>query len=800
MNIATPSLSTTQVESMPLGELTVKVPSSSMMFQSGKRKKKTNQLHEIRVKEKQMIEVQRKKLASKIDRGLERKRLSSAFTHARKEASNVNNVFNIKSPREFSTSAMSNNIATKEDEEEQEDDVLFGRKFHFVHIIDEDVTITKACSRASTATTSLREKPLSQTYFVPSLVELCASAIANNFEQRPTFEKIPSELQQLISKKLPVDLPLQLSVPLISDDDYWKKCCMMRWTLGQLGTYCRKNGNDLFIEEHPGHVDDVMIKGSFKSRVNARKKISKASRSITPSSMDRKPEKSKTWKQLYLEINLDEFFETLQPQKTVLQELKTIFLQPKPEEKTIQNSELSTLRTLHQIKQTLNEEKALKEELTNILQDQQKKKGKKQSPTDQENAVEQPEAASILNASHVTEHRPVSHIPKHKCLHSHLMRPNVNYYLLHCNTLSEEEREQYPIDKFKAKLKDLFDGIQSQGTSRLAKITKDDDIFTFYESAIQRKEQKFNTSNESKMQYWLLNKKEQLEETDEEVQQMFDFIRKKNQEHLMELCDLSKNFISEINIRGLKEHVDLQELFDALPNLETVRMEYTARNVGMTFDTLMLGMKKRDCQMLGKILSDPKKAVKLHSLILSENLIDDEQTKIITSGLYQNTRITFLDFSHNKISVEGCKSIAAMMKSNKCLKTLLLSDNEIQTDGALYIGSGLKFNITLTELNLSLNKISDSGAISIISNANHLSRLNLSNNVITDEGVMNLINKLEECNETKEHPCIPKVLDISGNFLSSQACNKLIDLSGACPFIENIDVRQNQDIKERISL
>ena len=153
------------------------------VFQPDKRKKKTNQLHEIRVKEWQMIETQRKKLASKIDRGLERKRLSSAFTHARKEVSNVNNVFNIKSPRDFSSSSMSNNITTKEDEEEQEDDILFGRKFHFVHIVEEDVTITKACSRASTAKTSSREKPLSQTYFVPSLVELCASAIANNFER-----------------------------------------------------------------------------------------------------------------------------------------------------------------------------------------------------------------------------------------------------------------------------------------------------------------------------------------------------------------------------------------------------------------------------------------------------------------------------------------------------------------------------------------------------------------------------------------------------------------------------------------
>lgn len=145
-----------------------------------RKKKRVNPLHEIRMKEKQMVDHQRKKLSSKIDRGLERKRLSSAFTNARKEANNPNNIFNLKSPRDFNASVLSTNVNTKEDEEDE--DGIFGRKFHYVHMDDEDVTVTKAFSRVTTAVTTKRDKPLSNTYFVPSLVEICATAIASNVE------------------------------------------------------------------------------------------------------------------------------------------------------------------------------------------------------------------------------------------------------------------------------------------------------------------------------------------------------------------------------------------------------------------------------------------------------------------------------------------------------------------------------------------------------------------------------------------------------------------------------------------
>ena len=591
------------------------------------------------------------------------------------------------------------------------------------------------------------------------------------YKEQTSLETVPVELQKLICTKLPVNLPLQLTIPMIFDDDYWKKCCLMRWTTGQIGTFCKNNGAELFKEELPGTVEDIMFKGSFQSRVQTRFLSSKVSSIVE----QQKKRIIKSWKQLYLEINLDEFLETLQPQKNILQELKAIYNQPTPDEKSSQkNSELVTLRELHKVKEAISEEKELQDELQSLME-------KKKANT----------MVEAVDTSTEPQNTSQEQKEEMKCLHSHLMRPNVNYYLLHCNTLTKEDYDNFPIDKFKAKLQELYDGIQSQGTSRLNKITNDDDIFTFYESAIQKKEPK---STESKMQFWLLNSKEHLGEADLDIQQMFEFIHKRNQEHLLELCALSKDYIAEICIRGLKEHVDIQGILHALPNLEKLKMEYSARNVGMTFDLGMLGIRKIDCQMIAKVLSDPQRVTKLATLILSENLIDDEQAKIITSGLYQNSRITYLDLSRNKIGIEGCKSIAAMLKVNKNLKTLHLCDNEIQTDGGLYLGACLKFNSSLTELNVGLNKIGDSGAISILSNSKQLNYLNISNNVICDEAAQYIIHSLLQSDDSEQSiPALPKRLDLSGNFISPLRCEEIALLTVKLPQIE-IDTRLNQDM------
>ena len=90
----------------------------------------------------------------------------------------------MKSPREIQLS-LNPTTALKEDEEEETENDTFSRKFHYVHIQDEDVTVTKAFSRVSTAAPNQRRNnTLTESYFIPSLVELCANEIAKNFESK----------------------------------------------------------------------------------------------------------------------------------------------------------------------------------------------------------------------------------------------------------------------------------------------------------------------------------------------------------------------------------------------------------------------------------------------------------------------------------------------------------------------------------------------------------------------------------------------------------------------------------------
>jgi len=62
------------------------------------------------------------------------------------------------------------------------------------------------------------------------------------------LEKIPKELVKKVTSNLSIDLPLQITVPYVDDEDYWKKCCQMRWNDGKLAEF-------LFTEQ-PDQIND----------------------------------------------------------------------------------------------------------------------------------------------------------------------------------------------------------------------------------------------------------------------------------------------------------------------------------------------------------------------------------------------------------------------------------------------------------------------------------------------------------------------------------------------------------------
>jgi hypothetical protein len=94
-------------------------------------------------------------------------------------------------------------------------------------------------------------------YFVPSLKEICAEVIANTFEQQPpadieALQEKDRELYHLIVDQLRTDLKLEVSVPRVRVDEYWKACCEARWSLGQLAEFTKGYGQGLTPPEKGG--------------------------------------------------------------------------------------------------------------------------------------------------------------------------------------------------------------------------------------------------------------------------------------------------------------------------------------------------------------------------------------------------------------------------------------------------------------------------------------------------------------------------------------------------------------------
>lgn len=92
----------------------------------------------------------------------------------------------------------------------------------------------------------LRGAPTDQvapSYFVPSLKEICATTIADHFEQLQNVDslrEVAEDLYHLVIDQLPTDLKLAVAVPRVKAQDYWRSCCEARWSVGQLTSFSEK--------------------------------------------------------------------------------------------------------------------------------------------------------------------------------------------------------------------------------------------------------------------------------------------------------------------------------------------------------------------------------------------------------------------------------------------------------------------------------------------------------------------------------------------------------------------------------
>ncbi|XP_005145418.2 dynein regulatory complex subunit 5 [Melopsittacus undulatus] len=84
---------------------------------------------------------------------------------------------------------------------------------------------------------------------VPCLTELCLQHIVHNFEKNPILDRLLPEHQRKVLDRLPTGLPLTVTANIISDEDYWKRCCTKRWQVCDISSY-GGSWKRMFLERH----------------------------------------------------------------------------------------------------------------------------------------------------------------------------------------------------------------------------------------------------------------------------------------------------------------------------------------------------------------------------------------------------------------------------------------------------------------------------------------------------------------------------------------------------------------------
>lgn len=663
-------------------------------------------------------------------------------------------------------------------------------------------------------------------YFVDSLASLCTKTIATNFPDNPIdLEKlIPNEqLRKEVIDNLSVHIPLQISIEKIHDDSYWKRCCEMRWTDGQIGTFLKSDSKN-FAQIKSGEIPltSKIMDSSIEDEILSRLKIPFLGKSINEYTVP--PACPTSWKQLYLEQNLQEFLESIQPEQSITQELYILSTQVESQPtEDLQNPDLvskfhnETIRMKNYLIEQEKQQKIREEMEKNKKLNKNKKKkistGNEStndkfnskssdidtntmtptsnlplSPTQTNNPFNHSE--DELNSTTYTEQelssRSLIYIPPVRDestfeLHSNRMKPNLFYYLLHVDP------KYLPTQVFRNKLMNIFDGVESTHSSRLSNISSDDDIFTFYDNAVFRSYYKnHNHKNQfafKNSQFWLQPKNQQIEESSEMIA-ILDHVKDENARHLQALCALSNDYIKNLELKSFRSHIDMASVLQCLPNLTHLQLSYRVLNAGMSFQIEMCGMKLTDAMNLSISLANPNITPNLISLNLSENLIDDSLLIKLVEGLNENKTIQYLDLSHNRIS--SIDTLHSYLISNKTLKGLNLCDNSISSSGAALLGDALKNNSTITYLDVKLNRFDDEGGSKFLNSLEYnktIKYLNLSHNQLRTKATEMLFNVLSKSSIVS--------LDISGNPLTENCGSKFLEILKSNSSLRFLDCRKS---------
>eukprot|EP00117_Sycon_ciliatum_P000002 scpid61325/ scgid6254/ T-complex-associated testis-expressed protein 1 len=154
------------------------------------------------------------------------------------------------------------------------------------------------------------------------------------------------------------------------------------------------------------------------------------------------------------------------------------------------------------------------------------------------------------------------------------------------------------------------------------------------------------------------------------------------------------------------DHFDFGAALKCLPRLKKLSVVYQVQNVGMNFDWSLFKFTRHDCRVLAK---GALRCTQLTELRIAKSLLDDHQARVLAKHIKTHTALQTLDLSFNKIGDPGGKAIVKLMDPNIPLRltTLILADNKLNEEAANILASMLERNVHMKKLSLRLNSIGD---------------------------------------------------------------------------------------------
>ena len=257
-------------------------------------------------------------------------------------------------------------------------------------------------------------------------------------------------------------------------------------------------------------------------------------------------------------------------------------------------------------------------------------------------------------------------------------------------------------------------------------------------------------------------------------------------EALMRQVRASQDYIFCLEIRQLLSHLDMEEVCLGLPNLTKLSLTYGAKSVGMKYDRMLFGMKILDATSLAKCC---KNSDALTTLVLRQNLLDDDLLRMLMTGMMKNNSITHLDLAHNKVTNHGARLLSKLLGAKSVITSLNLCDNQIHAEGGRYLGRGLRHNDSMVELDLRLNRLTDEGGRMLLDGLREnymLSRLNLSSNSLGHQTTMALGALL------RSPQFVLQALDLTANELDATDAAHLRECLEANKMLTSLDLRANR--------